>query len=123
MPPTEITLPQMPTPYKVGAGPVTLDVTVGEKQKGFAKVWIEGKAEAIGEGPQITGLGIGNGGDIAAKTLEVLTTVSVINKNSNRTVVTYTLKGGASTRTFTSEHTATKIGDVVEYTADFLFEA
>jgi hypothetical protein len=123
VPPKEVTLPQMPTPYKVGAGPVTLDVVIGEKQKGLAKAWLKGRADPLGEGSPITSLKIGEGSELVGKTLEILTTVMVTNKKSTMTVVTYTLKGGESLPPIAVTHKAAGQNEVVEYAAEFLFTA
>jgi len=103
--------------YVVAEGLVTLDVEVGEGQKSFVEVLLNGTP--IASGAAIKALSVGQGSAIAGKKLRITTTVTDTNTNTNRTSVTYTLKGGKATQTFKSAHEVDSPGGTVDYDAIF----
>jgi hypothetical protein len=104
--------------YEVAAAPVLLGVTVGEGHKGFVEVRLEGTK--VAEGEQIRSHTVGQGQALIGKTLRIISNV-VATSPSKLTSITYTLSGGKSDRTFTSQCPISDIGDVVDYEAKFLF--
>ncbi len=103
--------------YAVADQPIFLDVVSGEGQKPLISVDLDGSV--LGEGQQFSRLALGDGAALRGKTLRVIGTVTVMNANSNHTIVTYTLTGGATDRTFVSSHEAASRGDTVDYDAKF----
>lgn len=104
--------------YILAEDDVTLDVTVGEGQKAFLEVLLNGLP--IGHGADVSGLVIGNGTELAGSRLRITATVTDTNTDTNRTSVTYRLTGGRSPKVRTSEHTVDVDGDTVDYDAIFL---
>ena len=104
--------------YVLADGDVTLDVTVGEGQKAFLEVLLNGLS--IGHGADVSGLVVGKGSELAGSRLRITATVTDTNTDTNRTSVTYRLTGGRSTMVRTSEHTVDIDGDTVDYDAIFL---
>ena len=101
--------------YLISTGPVTIDVTVGEGQKGFTEVLLNGAT--IASGSSIHALTVPG---ISGQKLRVTSTVTDTNPATNNTSVTYTLSGGKETQTFTSAHAVGSAGDTVDYDAIFL---
>ena len=104
--------------YIVADADVTLDVTVGEGQKAFLEVLLNGLP--IGHGADVKGLIVGKGNEVAGSRLRITATVTDTNTDTNRTSVTYRLTGGRTTMIRTSEHTVDIDGDTVDYDAIFL---
>jgi hypothetical protein len=104
--------------YIVAEGPVTLDVSLGEGQKGFIEVLLSGKV--LASGTRIEGLELGDGQALAGQKLRITSTVTDTNPMTNRTSVTYRLSGGKSDRRYMSRHEVDSEGDTVDYDAIFL---
>jgi hypothetical protein len=80
--------------------PITLTVVIGQGQVGGTAVtW---KNQVIGSGGAVNNLSIGKANeDLRGTTLDCTTTVKDVNPNTNSTMVTYTLNGGAQQGTYT----------------------
>jgi hypothetical protein len=104
--------------YVLADDDVKLDVTVGEGQKAFLEVLLNGRP--IGHGADVKDLAVGKGSELAGSRLRITATVTDTNTDTNRTSVTYRLTGGRSTMVRTSEHTVDIDGDTVDYDAIFL---
>jgi len=103
--------------YVVAGGEVTLTVQIGEGQKGFVEVQLDGVT--IGRGADIPKLSIGMGPALAGRRLRVTSTVADTSEATNHTSVTYILKGGQQERTYRSEQDVDAPGDTVDYDAIF----
>jgi hypothetical protein len=80
--------------YTVGSDFVELRVVVGDGQFGSTVIKLDGVEIASG----ILGmLKLGKGKDVRGSKLAVATTVTDVQRSSNRTSVTYELSGGPST--------------------------
>lgn len=76
--------------YVVGKGPVTLDVLIGEGQKGKIAILLNGTEVARGDGRVRKQLGSG----LAGATVEIFSVVNHTNPQSSRIAVTYRWRGG-----------------------------
>lgn len=103
--------------YTTDEGPVRLDVTVGDGQKGRIKVNLDDNF--LGGGADELHLEVGQGSSIAGKTLRIVATVTDTNEATNLTEVTYALSGGQSPRTWVSRHTVDDEGETVFYDTAF----
>jgi hypothetical protein len=103
--------------YVLASGEVTLTVHIGEGQKGFVEVQVDGVT--IGRGPDIPKLSIGIGPALAGRRLRVTSTVADTSDKTNRTSVTYILKGGQQEQTYKSEQDVDAPGGTVDYDAIF----
>jgi hypothetical protein len=104
--------------YLTANADVKLSVTIGEGQRGFIEVLMNGAVLASGNG--ITKLSIGAGPNVAGNRLRVSSTVTDTNEMTNRTSVMYELEGGARDQSWVSEHTIDADGGSVDYDASFL---
>jgi hypothetical protein len=104
--------------YVVADDEVKLTVEIGEGQKGFVEVLLDGMP--IGQGDGITDLPIGPGPKLGGRKLRVTSTVTDTNKDTNNTSVTYTLKGGRQTQSYHSRYEVEAPGGTVDYDAIFL---
>lgn len=104
--------------YIVGDRTVILDVTIGNGQRGYIEVLLNGTL--IASGPRISGLAVGADAAVARQKLRITATVTDTNVDTNHTSVTYTLSGGAATQKFQSTHDVDSAGDTVDYDAIFL---
>jgi hypothetical protein len=104
--------------YLTADGDVKLTVTIGEGQRGFVEVLLNGAV--LGSGSGITDLTIGAGPIVAGTRLRVTSTVTDTNEMTNRTSVTYELEGGARPQSWVSDHTLDADGGSVDYDASFL---
>ena len=104
--------------YPVGDGEVKLTVVVGDAQLGSSLVKLETKE--IGRG-DIANLAVGKGPKLTGKSLKVKTVVTDVNDKTNRTSVTYELKGGVQPAEFSLEGTVAEEGDSIIYRASFDF--
>lgn len=91
--------------YKVtDSNAISLSIVIGEEQAGWFAVFLDGNYVTDGK-TRIENLSLGRGLDVRAKTLTITATVIDINPHTNRTAVTYFLKGGTSLVQTTSEVT------------------
>lgn len=81
--------------YVVDDSPVTLEVVIGEGQKGFAAIVLNGEEVARGEGRVKKNLGSGLGGS----TVKVFTVVNHTNPDTTRISVTCKWRGGPESQT------------------------
>lgn len=81
--------------YVVDEGPVTLEVLVGEGQKGKIAILVNGDEVARGDGRVKKQLGA----DLQGATVEIFSVVSHTNPQTTRIAVTYTWRGGLAPRT------------------------
>jgi hypothetical protein len=88
------------TNFKLNAGDISLTVTLGNGQRGNTLVAVG--TQVLMNGPEITGLRIGPGSELAGQTLNVISTVSETNTNADA-VITYQLYGGAEDRDYPLE--------------------
>lgn len=106
------------TDYTVAAGEIFLTIIIGDAQIGASYLSINGEKIAAG---QIKNQKIGDGAELKTKTLLVKTIVSDVNNKTNRTSVTYQLKGGVKDCTYGLEATVANEGDSINYEAEFKF--
>lgn len=98
--------------------PITLSVTIGEKQSGATAVNLEGAL--VGSGEHIDDLPIGKSGqDLRDAILDCTTTVKDVNPNTNNTDVTYTLKGGQTDQAFSYSAEVSMAGGRAIYAITF----
>lgn len=103
--------------YELADGDVRLSVVVGEGQRGFIEVLLDGAP--LEHGHEITTLRVGAGSELAGRKLRVTATVTDTNTSTNRTSVTYTIRGGERTRSWTVQHEVDTEGETVDYDALF----
>lgn len=103
--------------YTLANERVRLDVVVGEGQRGFIEVRLDGTP--LANGHEITGLEVGSAADLAGRKLRIIATVTDTNLSTNRTSVTYTLSGGARTQSWNVQHEVDSEGETVDYDAIF----
>lgn len=106
------------TQYTVGDGEVKLTVVIGDAQLGSSVANVGGKE--IGRGA-LTNLAVGKGAKLRGKSLRVKTVVTDVSDKTNRTSVTYELKGGAQPAEFSLEGTVAEEGDSIIYRASIDF--
>ena len=102
--------------YRVGTGEVRLELLIGEGQRGNIRATVGAKKfhqqhdldEVLGKGPELAG-----------QVLTVLTTVTDVNEETNRTSVTYRLSGGPAPLEQALSFTVEKEGDSVDFVAVF----
>ena len=104
--------------YLTGTGPVHLDVTIGDGQRAYVEVSINGTV--LDSGSQITQRLLGGGPELAGKRLRVTSTVTDTNPSTNHTAVTYVLRHGQSEKRWVSDHTVDVEGGTVDYDAIFM---
>jgi hypothetical protein len=85
---------QEPRTYGVGDGPVTLEVVIGEGQKGKIAILLNGAEVARGDGHVRKVLGSGLDGAV----VEIFSVVSHTNPQTTRISVTHTWSGGPEAR-------------------------
>ena len=99
--------------------PVSLSVTIGDGQVGGSAVTLSGAL--VGSGEEIRDLRIGKQGqDLRNASIECTTTVKDVNPATNRTSVTYALRGGKEDRDFTYDVTVSEAGGRAVYLVIFL---
>ena len=103
--------------YVVADAEVKLTVEIGEGQKGYVEVQLDGRT--IGQGDGITDLPIGPGPELGGRKLRVTSTVTDTNDKTNHTSVMYTLKGGRQTQSYDSRYEVEAPGATVDYDAIF----
>ena len=103
--------------YEVNDDLVTISVIPGEGQKAHVKVWLSDNV--VKSGTVIEDLPIGRGSEIAGMELQVATTVADTNPQTNRTSVTYVLKGGPKAHMYLQHFEVSKEGETVDYFATF----
>lgn len=103
--------------YEAADDMVTITVEVGNGQKGHNTVYIDSDKRVSGS--KITGEPLGNGAELRGKEIRVSSTVTDTNQNTNRTSVTYTLKGGKQDRVYALAYTVESERETVGYYAKF----
>ena len=103
--------------YVVADDEVRLTVEIGQGQKGYVEVFLDGTR--IGQGDGITDLLVGPGPKLGGQRLRVSSTVTDTNQNTNNTSVTYTLTGGRQTQSYDSRYEVEAPGETVDYDASF----
>lgn len=107
--------------YKVdGSNEIILSVIIGEEQAGWMAIFLDENFVAEGQ-TKIENFSLGSGTDLKSRTIKINTTVIDKNPNTNRTAVTYFLKGGKSPVTVTSEVLVANDNDPALYDAKFKF--
>lgn len=99
---------------------ISLSIVIGEQQAGWFAVFLDGNY-VKDDKTKIENLSLGKGSDVRAKTLTIATTVIDINPHTNRTAVTYFLKGGKSPLEITSKVTVENDNHPAFYDAEFKF--
>jgi hypothetical protein len=103
--------------YPVAQDNVVLSVVVGDGQKSYSEVLLDGRR--LASGAELPTIDLGPGAALAGRRLRITSTVADTNPDTNHTSITYSLSGGVSDRTFALEHTVDLPGDTVDYDAIF----
>jgi hypothetical protein len=103
--------------YTVDEGDVKLAVVVGEGQKGYSEVLVDGVLRT--SGATILDFNLGRGSELAGRRLRITSAVTDTNPHTNRTTVTYTLAGGLSDKAFQLSYEVDNPGETVDYDAIF----
>jgi hypothetical protein len=106
--------------YRVGHADVTLRIVVGEGQIGTSLVRLDDRDIASGA---IAMVRIGAGSELAGRRLRVATTVTDVQRLTNRTSVRYVLSGGPEDATFDAAAKVDEDGGSIHYAARFDFVA
>jgi hypothetical protein len=106
--------------YRVGDGDVTLRIAVGDGQIGTSLVRLDDKELASGS---LGMLLLGPGPALVGRRLRVATTVTDVQRLTNRTSVRYALSGGAEEARFDARADVAEEGGTVHYMARFDFVA
>ena len=96
---------------------VSISVVIGNGQFGTIRVRLDGNKIAAGR-QQVTAV-LGKGSTVTNKTVDVISVVDDVNPSTNRTVVTYTLAGGAAPQSFQSDLNLANDWGVALHTATF----
>jgi hypothetical protein len=107
--------------YEVGdSRAVTLEVIIGDSQAGGTSlIW---RANVINSPPSVQPVTVSaDGAPLRAEILNCTTTVRDINPNTNRTSVTYVLRGGARDREYPYSVEVPGQGEFAQYVIDFVF--
>ena len=103
-----------------GSNETILSVIIGEEQAGWMAVFLDENFVTEGQ-TKIENFSLGTGIDLKSQVLKINTTVVDKNPNTNRTAVTYFLKGGKSPVSITSEVVVANDNDPALYDAKFKF--
>ncbi len=106
--------PSLVTDYRVGAGTVTLVITIWHGQLGGSVVRLGAKELAFGDVKQVK---VGSGAFLRGKVLFVKSVVS--DADHRHTSVRYELKGGKEDRTFDLDAAVNTAGGSTTYRATF----
>jgi len=106
--------------YRVGDGDVTLRITVGDGQIGTSLVRLDDQDVASGA---IAMLVVGSGPALVGRRLRVATTVTDVQRLTNRTSMRYLLSGGPDDATFDAAAEVEEEGGSIHYAARFDFIA
>lgn len=102
--------------YAVGAGEVTLRIVVGEGQFGTSLVRLDTVDLASGTVAMVR---IGAAPEIVGKQIAVSTTVTDVQRFTNRTAVQYVLSGGPEQSEFRASGEVDEEGGSIHYVARF----
>ena len=102
--------------FSVGSGPVTLRIVIGDAQLGTSLVLLDGEEIASGS---IALLRLPAPADLVGKRLTIVTTVTDVQRMTNRTSVTYVLTGGAGDWEYRSAESVDEENASVVYKATF----
>lgn len=110
-----------PKTYRVSPGSnVLLTVTIGQAQLGASLALLD--QEEL-EGRAFNRKFLGTGDSLTGRTLQIITMVSDVRKQTNRTSVKYELTGGMTPLHFEAADNVDEEGDMVLYLATISFEA
>lgn len=104
--------------YAVANGDVAISVLIGDGQKGYTEVLVDGALRT--SGADVRDYVLGKGTDLAGHRLRITSTVTDTNAQTNHTCVNYVLQGGVQDRTYQLEYTVQHDLDTVDYDAIFL---
>jgi len=104
--------------YEVGNGPVVLRIIIGEGQFGSSVVNLG--TEEIASGG-VAMLRVGDGPSLAGQRLKVASTVTDVQRSTNRTSITFELDGGPVPSSHELNREVDKEGGSVLYIATFDF--
>ena len=104
--------------YSVASGEVFLSIVFGDGQLGTSVVVYNNKILRMGD---IQNLKIGSGPDLAGNSVKIKSTVTDVNDKTDRTSVTYTLRGGTQDREFAANGMVEEPGGSMVYRAEFQF--
>ena len=104
----------------VDSDEVIVSVIIGEEQAGWSAIFLNDSFQTEGK-TKIENFSLGKGADIKSQVLKVATTVVDKNPRTNRTAVTYFLKGGRSPVDITLDVTVDNDNDPALYNAEFTF--
>lgn len=105
--------------YTVRKAPVILRIVVGDGQFGSSVVRLDGEEIASGA---IAMLLVGDGAGLRGSKVAVATTVTDVQRNTNRTSMTYELSGGPTTDVHPVDANVDQDGGSVLYVARFTFQ-
>lgn len=105
--------------YKVGDGQVRLTVTIGEGQFGSSTVVV---GDTVFDHERRFDRDIGVGPALIGKKLIIVSVVTDTHPQTNRTSMTYQLRGGPTKSEHTSEFTVEEDNDSVMYVAEIDFQ-
>lgn len=103
--------------YPVGSGPITLEVVIGEGQRGRCAVLVNG-AE-VKRGSDRVRVNLGNGAQLRGGQVSVVGTINHTNPSTTRCSVTYTFSGGAAPRKFSGDADFATDGEPVDFDGNF----
>ena len=105
--------------YTVRKAPVILRIVIGDGQFGSSVVRLDGQEIASGA---IAMLLLGDGAGLRGSKATVATTVTDVQRGTNRTSVTFELSGGLTTDVHPVNADADRDGGSVLYVARFTFQ-
>ncbi len=107
--------------YPVRDGsPLTLEIVIGELQAGGTSIIWQGAITDLPGNVGPTTL-TADGGTVRMSALHCATRVRDVNPNTNRTTVTYILRGGRQDQEFTYSLTVPEENGFADYVIDFVF--
>jgi hypothetical protein len=107
--------------YEVGdSRAVTLEIIIGDDQAGGTSlIW---RANVIDIPPNTQPFAVSaDGAPLRTEILNCTTTVRDVNQNTNRTSVTYVLRGGVREREYPYSVEVPNQGEFAQYIVDFVF--
>ena len=102
--------------YDTGGATLQLSVTIGERQLGFSRVYLNGE-KLDTPGDHITDFAVGT--DVGGSTLTVRTIINDVNPLTNRVSATYTLKANARPQQWRLEDVVEQNNQDLYFRADF----
>lgn len=102
--------------YEVAKSQVLITIKIGDAQIGSSIVKLDATEKGRGA---IKDLKIGNGPSVKGKKIRVKSVVTDVSDKTDRTSITYVLKGGSKTQEFRSSGTVEQNGASIIYRAAF----